>query len=335
MDCQLVAQGELAEKYVSGRLDPGLQDEFEIHILECSECAALLEMYEETRTELAARQEEIRRIPSRGAWRIGRGWALAACALVALAVGIRLVWVWQHKTETVVHIIETPPPPRGQATNKILNYIYLEPGGSGYRLAPELHSVVMSVLASQHLQVPQGFADLAVRRGPDDGPFPLLSPVGTVVSSTKPVFMWRPVLDAQGYKVQISDSQQNLVGASPVLTKTSWKSTVVLRRGTTYVWRVLVIAGGGEVEEPQLDVPQGRFQVLSASHFQQLQEVKRRSDGPVHFELGILLAHAGVLEEAVEEFRAVPPSDPNYELARRFEREAKDLIVRQKRDAVQ
>ena len=60
MDCRLVAEEELAEKYISGKLDPALQDEFEIHILECATCTALVELYEEARTGLIARQEELR-----------------------------------------------------------------------------------------------------------------------------------------------------------------------------------------------------------------------------------------------------------------------------------
>jgi hypothetical protein len=343
MDCQVVAQEELAEKYVSGRLDQGLHDELEIHILECPECAALLEMYEETRAELVARQEKVRRISSRGAWRIGRRSALAACALITLAVGIRLAWEWQHKSKTVVHKPTATPPPKAEATNKLaerLDTVQIE--NVPITDAPTEFaeqgtvppSVVASVVASQHLQVPRGFADLAVRRGPNEGPFPLISPVGTVVSSTKPMFTWRPVPDAQGYKVQISDSQQNLVGTSPVLTHTSWKSTVVLRRGTTYVWRIVIIAGGVEYEQPPLDVPQGRFQVLSAYDFRQIQALKHDAI-PVHFYLGIWLAHAGVLEEAVEEFRVVPPSDPNHKLAKKFESEAQGLIVHQQQGSAQ
>src|SRR5262249_4627479 len=51
----------------------------------------------------------------RGAWVTGGRWALAACAVIALVVGICLVWVWQHKTNTVVHKPETIPTPIPQS----------------------------------------------------------------------------------------------------------------------------------------------------------------------------------------------------------------------------
>ena len=59
MDCRRVAEEELVEKYVSGKLHSPLQDEFEIHFLECTTCAAMVEMYEELQTALFARQTQI------------------------------------------------------------------------------------------------------------------------------------------------------------------------------------------------------------------------------------------------------------------------------------
>jgi len=38
MECQELQHSELAEKYVSGQLDPATQDQFEMHILDCPAC---------------------------------------------------------------------------------------------------------------------------------------------------------------------------------------------------------------------------------------------------------------------------------------------------------
>lgn len=110
------------------------------------------------------------------------------------------------------------------------------------------------------------------------------------------------------------------------MTSTSWKSSVVLRRGATYVWRVVIMVGGAEVEESPLDVSQSDFRVLDEAHLRQLNVVHPDD----HFARGILLAHAGVLEEAAEEFRAVSPSDPNHSFAMKFEQEAQEMILRQR-----
>ena len=63
MNCQQVADGELVEKYLSGRLESSLQDEFEIHILECQHCLALLETCEAAQADLARRAPAIRQMP--------------------------------------------------------------------------------------------------------------------------------------------------------------------------------------------------------------------------------------------------------------------------------
>jgi hypothetical protein len=43
MERQQLHRDELAEKYLNGQLGPGTQDEFEVHILECSHCLRQVE----------------------------------------------------------------------------------------------------------------------------------------------------------------------------------------------------------------------------------------------------------------------------------------------------
>ena len=84
------------------------------------------------------------------------------------------------------------------------------------------------------------------------------------------------------------------------------------------------MVGGVEVEESALDVSQAHFRVLDEPQLRQLTLVHPED----HLARGILLAHAGVLEEAAEEFRAVAPSDPNHAMAAKFEQEARATIAR-------
>ena len=42
MNCQNVGEDGIAEKYLKGELQEPLQDEFEVHILECDRCLQLV-----------------------------------------------------------------------------------------------------------------------------------------------------------------------------------------------------------------------------------------------------------------------------------------------------
>lgn len=60
MECRELHRNELAEKYLNGHLDPGAQDDFETHILECDDCLRRVEAVQALRRELAARAHQIR-----------------------------------------------------------------------------------------------------------------------------------------------------------------------------------------------------------------------------------------------------------------------------------
>jgi anti-sigma factor RsiW len=60
MECQELHQGELAEKYLNGQLDPATQDDFEVHILECARCLNRVEAMQTLREELSRRTHQIR-----------------------------------------------------------------------------------------------------------------------------------------------------------------------------------------------------------------------------------------------------------------------------------
>lgn len=53
MDCHRVAAEQLAEHYLSGRLEEPLQEEFEIHLLECPRCLQLIRALQDLRAALA------------------------------------------------------------------------------------------------------------------------------------------------------------------------------------------------------------------------------------------------------------------------------------------
>src|SRR5579863_4196759 len=60
MECRQLHRDELAEKYLNGQLDPAVQNDFEVHILECSQCLKQVEAVQTLRQELAERAHQIR-----------------------------------------------------------------------------------------------------------------------------------------------------------------------------------------------------------------------------------------------------------------------------------
>src|SRR5215471_11509164 len=69
MDCRETDRGELAEKYLRGELDLAHQEEFEVHILECSKCLQALDALDLIRRGLGERAHLLRGQTSRQ-----RGW---------------------------------------------------------------------------------------------------------------------------------------------------------------------------------------------------------------------------------------------------------------------
>src|SRR6266849_2080443 len=98
MNCQQVARDELVEKYLNGQLEPALERDFQVHILECPECLALLETCEDIRDDLAPQAATLEQKSEKPFWSLGgllvprRTAALAGLvcmARVAALVGLR------------------------------------------------------------------------------------------------------------------------------------------------------------------------------------------------------------------------------------------------------
>ncbi len=63
MECQALHRDELAEKYLNGQMDRSARDEFEIHLLECSDCQRHVEALQALRHELTEAAPRIRAYP--------------------------------------------------------------------------------------------------------------------------------------------------------------------------------------------------------------------------------------------------------------------------------
>lgn len=95
MTCEEVERDELAERYVLGRLDPGIEDAFEDHYFDCAVCLERVRAIQDAREQLSA-QKGIRR---------SQRWSRVAAAVAAAAVVVFAVRVGQQM------LSEQPAPP--------------------------------------------------------------------------------------------------------------------------------------------------------------------------------------------------------------------------------
>ncbi len=114
MDCQELDRKELAEKYVSGQLDPALQDEFETHILECPRCLRTLEVLQNVRDDLADRAHEIRAHSS--VQRVRFRWQWVAAVPVLLIAGVVGVYQLVHTPQHAPSVSQQNSQPASNST---------------------------------------------------------------------------------------------------------------------------------------------------------------------------------------------------------------------------
>jgi len=121
MDCQKdLARDELIEQYLNGQMQPAEQNDFEIHLLECSLCQQTLEVLQAVREDLVQRAHEIR--SNSGNQQVRLRWKWAALAFTVLMVGALGVMQWGklHKKQAIITVPPAAPSsqsPSPQAAN--------------------------------------------------------------------------------------------------------------------------------------------------------------------------------------------------------------------------
>lgn len=140
-----------------------------------------------------------------------------------------------------------------------------------------------------------------LRGTPAPESFRLLAPLGTVVLSDRPSFRWTALPGAVSYQVAIYDMSYGEVARSPELSITEWQPTVPLHRGAIYSWQVEAKRDGVNLHAPVPPAPEARFAVLSEDATRRIDEARRAHAS--HLQLGLLYAHEGVVDLAVEELK--------------------------------
>lgn len=109
MKCQAIAGEQIAERYVSGQLDEGSRDEFELHILECPTCLSSVETLQELREAVASQAHQIRLAPERPSSRLWY-WSFAAASLVLILAAGVLQWRKHQASGPTPQIALQQPP---------------------------------------------------------------------------------------------------------------------------------------------------------------------------------------------------------------------------------
>ena len=243
-------------------------------------------------------------------------WRFPGYAAVAAAVAVIVFFVAVFTTR-----LYKSPPDKSNTTIARSN-----PGSNGANSeqpnssSQPLHAYVA---AGQKLETPAALSALIGKTGTlmgeggEQESFLLVKPVGTFVLDVRPEFRWQALAGAREYRVGVFDTDLKAIETSPALTATTWKSSVTLQRGKTYLWQVTAVKGSEQVVAPTPPATEAKFAIVDSSTENELLEAKSASVGE-HFKLGRAYAGAGLLDEAEEEFRLVPMADPNYFQAQQF-----------------
>ena len=149
-------------------------------------------------------------------------------------------------------------------------------------------------------------------------PFGPTFPVGIVIDAERPTLEWSPADHASAYRVSVFDESFNMVATSGWQQSTHWTVDTPLPRGSSYVWQVTARVSDREVVAPAPPQPESRFKVTSVEQSAQLADLRKRA-GDSHLALAVLLAEAGVLDEAERELTLARTANPESSAVRRLQ----------------
>ncbi len=188
---------------------------------------------------------------------------------------------------------------------------------------------IAQVLLSERIKPPAILKELRGQESPlrgttDSQPFKLISPARSVIISDRPTLKWESVSGASAYRIYISDSNGNIVAKSDELTpgRREWIVPKPLSRGEVYAWTAVAIVDNKEIISPGPASPEMKFQILSRSSFEQMEQLKRTRS---HLALGIFYAKVGLMVEAEREFQGLVRLNPNSKVSRHLLRSSLSL----------
>ena len=287
----------------------------ESHLEVCSRCKSEYEDLRAFSIELAAPFQSKRVV-----------YRVLAIAAVLAAVALVVSLLYQDSSVQQAQRISKRTPVVA-SINDAGTRITLDQNGklSGLKDVPASYQeMVRDALQTNSLELSEAVHPLIPKTGFIRGesqeglPFQLVKPVGTVVSSDRPVFQWDSYQGASKYKVTILDKNMNIAASSDWLTITTWIPDQRLDRDATYIWQVAALRNGNEILSPQPPAGEARFRVLDAATHRKLeQEQQQYSDSLLL--LGLLYARYGLLDDAAHNFQELAMTNPDSDQIRQLQ----------------
>jgi len=129
----------------------------------------------------------------------------------------------------------------------------------------------------------------------------LITPAGTAVLSSRPVFRWKSLGDAWNYSVRVYRPGLELQAASPAIAGTEWTPDADLPPGIDYEWQVAASRGAERVTLPHPPQTPPRFLVVDRAEAERLLRLATRpSISPLL--LAVEYGRAGLIEDSRREF---------------------------------
>lgn len=264
--------------FVDQQLDEADAEWINSHLLVCATCT----------TDVADLREVQQQLTARGPGRRWIAYASVAAALALIAWAGSVLRPTPSSEAPQIATVSPPAPiepaaPAGlSATDQALVARALE---TGTPQLPAFHEVIRG-----HVGVLLGADSVTAPLTPS-------APVGTAITTTRPVFAWSEGVGATSYEVAVFDEQFAEVARSGVLTTTRWTPDRDLPRGQVLAWQITATGPAGSVTSPAPPQPEARFVVLTAAEVTAVAAARERlMDDPLA--LGLTLAQAGLYRDA-------------------------------------
>jgi hypothetical protein len=322
-------EASFRDRLAAGETDGPGSDEVAAYVdgsMEPADRAAFLELLavDPALRDEVADLEDLRDALGREA-RTSRPWA--AWTGLAAAAGLAALLLWRALPPTPT----ARPVPVEQASAPIVTLrdgereVTLSGDGSlaGLPAVPlELTGAVVAALRDGALPRPEAVGALRRAAGTLLGPSPaaafgLAAPVATLVRSDRPTLRWMSHPRARGYEVTVFSEEQVKVAGVRTAAVTEATLPSSLERGRTYLWQVAALTPEGRIVAPAPPEPPARLRVLGKAESAALESALRAA-GDSDLVAGILLARAGVRDEAEARLARLQAANPESAEAARL-----------------
>ena len=334
------------EGYVDGTLDVEKRESVAVHIEDCKECAREVREIAELKARIEADVKSRTTLGKLAAF-LKMPVNLFAVGLAVFTIVLAIVF-WAHAYRMNLHVaaLENAIARIEQNGNDLRRQIEgisaKRPGGAplalkdgnrqilidekgdllGFDMLPaNYRDALKDALTAGRISILPPPETTLGQKGPTLGSrpqgrtFEALSPAGTAVEDTRPVFEWQPLAGATSYTVFVKDLATGAEIEGQPTGRTTWTSDKPLVRGHQYAWMVEAAIDGQRVRAPAPEKPFATFRILDERQAQEI-SLARKAWGSSHLVMGLVYARAGLEREAEKEFRELVAANPESSTAR-------------------